>query len=457
MNQNSWSFPQHIPEPLSDCVQRMIKAALNAVNPANAVITQIVFDGARLLVNGKHIMDYPPPTRIMVVAIGKAALEMVYGLNQALGERITKGIVVTKHARTSVNLPESKYSIFYGNHPVPSGKSVDAANAVLSFLKGCSKDDVVFFLISGGGSSLVCLPEEPLTLEDIRSVTSTLLTCGVTIQEMNIIRKHLDRVKGGKIAAAVTGMCKVSLVISDVVDNSLTSIASGPTVADPSTFQDVQEIFSRYNLWDKVPETVKKFVLDGVAGLLPETIKEVHPAFTRSEAFIIASNRNALYAAKVQAENRGFKVMIDEEPFTGEAGRLGENLIKKARRMQQTSIAAGIPACVIFGGESTVTIRGTGKGGRNLELALGSLQTLAKNKHEYLVTLATDGEDGPTDAAGACISSSTLKDSSDFQLKAEQALKNNNSYGFFQETGLLIKTGPTGTNVNDLVFWFYYP
>jgi len=457
MNQNCWSFPNHIPEPLSDCMQKMIRAALIAVDPASAVMRQVRIQDGYLLVNEKPILDCKPAARIRVAAIGKAAIEMAYGLEQVLGECITGGIIITKHAGTSINLPGDRYSVYYGNHPVPGEESVTAARAVLAFLNECTEEEVVIFLISGGGSSLLCLPEDPLTLQDIQSVTSTLLACGATIQELNTIRKHLDRVKGGKLASAVPGMSLVSLVISDVVDNSLSSIASGPTVPDSSTFLDVEEIFSRYGLWEKVPGAVRDFIIGGIAGKYSETIKEGHPAFARAIASLIASNRDAMYAAKAQAEIKGFKVMVDEDPFTGEASRLGEVLVRKARRMQQAAKVSGVPACVIFGGESTVTIRGNGLGGRNLEVALGALQALAESKNEYLVTLATDGEDGPTDAAGAFVSSWTLKDSEVLQLDAIHALQNNDSYDFFQKAGLLIKTGPTGTNVNDLVFWLYYP
>jgi len=457
MNLNSWNLPKNIPEPFLKDLKQIIGAALQAVDPASTVKRQIKLQDGKLQINGKPVLDCKPDARFRVTAFGKAALEMVYGLDQVLGEQITGGVVVTKHVATSRDLPGDRYSFYYGNHPVPGENSVAAARAVLAFLNTRSKDDVFISLISGGGSSLLCLPEEPLTLKDMQAVTSSLLASGATIQEMNIIRKHLDRVKGGKLAAIMTGMPLVSLVISDVVDNSLSSIASGPTVPDTSTFQDVEAIISRYALWEKIPVAVKGFILDGIAGKSPETIQAAHPAFGRTAAAIIASNRDAMSAAKTKAESFGYKVMIDDDPFTGEASSLGEILVRKARKMQQAALDSGIPACVIFGGESTVTIRGTGRGGRNQEVALGAISALAETKNEILVTLATDGEDGPTDAAGACVTSSTLRDSEARNQDVLQALRNNNSYEFAQKAGLLIKTGQTGTNVNDLVFWFYTP
>ena len=457
MNLNSWNFPNNIPKPFSKDLKQIIGAAIQAVDPASAVIRHVGFQDGKLQINGKPVLDCKPDARFRVAAFGKAALEMVYGLDQVLGEQITGGIVVTKHAAVSCDLPGDRFSIYYGNHPVPGEKSVEAARAVVAFLNACNKDDVFIFLISGGGSSLLCLPEEPLTLKDLQAVTSALLASGATIQEMNIIRKHLDKVKGGKLAAVVTGMPLVSLVISDVVDNSLSSIASGPTVPDASTFLDVEAIVSRYALWEKIPVAVRRFILDGMSGKSPETIQDGHPTFAKAAAAIIASNHDAMSAAKAKAESFGFKVMMDDKPFTGEASSLGEKLVRKARKMQQAALDSGIPACVIFGGESTVTIHGTGKGGRNLEVALGAISALAETTDETLVTLATDGEDGPTDAAGACVTSSTLRDSEARNLDVLRALRNNNSYEFAQNAGLLIKTGPTGTNVNDLVFWFYTP
>jgi len=457
MNLNSWNFPNNIPKPFSKDLKQIIGAAIQAVDPASAVIRHVGFQDGKLQINGKPVLDCKPDARFRVAAFGKAALEMVYGLDQVFGEQITGGIVVTKHAAVSCDLPGDRFSIYYGNHPVPGEKSVEAARAVVAFLNACNKDDVFIFLISGGGSSLLCLPEEPLTLKDLQAVTSALLASGATIQEMNIIRKHLDKVKGGKLAAVVTGMPLVSLVISDVVDNSLSSIASGPTVPDASTFLDVEAIVSRYALWEKIPVAVRRFILDGMSGKSPETIQDGHPTFAKAAAAIIASNHDAMSAAKAKAESFGFKVMMDDKPFTGEASSLGEKLVRKARKMQQAALDSGIPACVIFGGESTVTIHGTGKGGRNLEVALGAISALAETTDETLVTLATDGEDGPTDAAGACVTSSTLRDSEARNLDVLRALRNNNSYEFAQNAGLLIKTGPTGTNVNDLVFWFYTP
>ena len=458
MQQQTWSFPNNIPEKLAESAKRIINAALNEVDPCKVVIDNAGIIDDSVWVGNGHDQIYFPAGRIKVAAFGKAALAMVIGLENAIGQSIKNGIFITKHEQSDLTLPGGKYTIHVGSHPLPDEKSLNAARAVLAFLNECEKEDVIIFLISGGGSSLLCLPENPLSLEDIQAVTSTLLACGASIQEMNIVRKHLDSVKGGKLATAATGCRQVSLIFSDVVDNSLSAIASGPTVPDGSTFGDAEGVLTKHKVWEKIPGNVREFILDGVSGKRPETVKADHPVFKIASALIIASNRDAMLAAGRQAGLEGFTVMLDEYPFTGEASLLGHELVQKARKMQQNAIKSGRPACVIFGGESTVTLTGLGIGGRNLETALGAVPALAEGKHEYLVTLATDGEDGPTDAAGACVSSDTLQVIVDqHQLDIDFAQQNNDSYPILEKTGSLIKTGPTGTNVNDLVLWFYYP
>jgi len=457
MQNHSWTIPNNLPSGLALSIERMIQAVLRAVDPCQAVIDHVNYQKHFLTIRNESSIEISHAGRFKVVAIGKAALAMVSGLDQVMGNSIDKGIIVTKHESHLTQISSEKYTVLLGSHPVPDEKSVNAARAVISFLEKCSQKDVILFLISGGASSLLCLPEAPLSLEDMQAVTSLLLASGASIQEMNTVRKHLDKVKGGKLAAMSSESRQVSLIISDVVDNTFASIGSGPTVADKSTFLDVKTVIESFGLWEAIPVVVKNFILDGIAGKQPETVKADHPVLSQSTVVLIASNRDGMSAARHQAKLEGFRVVLDHEPFTGEANLLGSQLVIKARRMQMSAISSRTPACVIFGGESTVTLHGNGKGGRNLELALGAVPALAEGDCEYLVTLATDGEDGPTDAAGACVSSETLQGIKKQHLDNGLALENNDSYEILEKTGSLIKTGPTGTNVNDLVFWFYYP
>ena len=264
--QQTWSFPNNIPGKFAESVKRIIKAALNEVDPCKVVIANAGIKDDSVWAGNGHDQICFPAGRIKVAAFGKAALAMVFGLEQVMGDWIDKGIVVSKIKRSKYQLPADKYTVLFGSHPVPDGKSLNAARAVLAFLEECNKDDMIIFLISGGGSALLCLPEELLKLEDLQAVTSTLLACGASIQEMNKVRKHLDSVKGGKLAAAASKCRQVSLILSDVVDNSLSAIASGPTVPDSSTFSDAKAVLTKYKIWEEVPGIVMDFILDGISG-----------------------------------------------------------------------------------------------------------------------------------------------------------------------------------------------
>ncbi len=455
MQPELWNLPENIPPRYRESLSSILKSSLKAVNSSAAVRNCIQVSGDALFVDEVEVYTKQKTGKIKVIAVGKAALAMMNGLEEVLGNRIHGGIAVTKQNRSNISL--DKYEILVGSHPVPDEKSEKAAKAVLEFLQHNNPQDLVFFLISGGGSALISLPEYPLQLAEITAITKQLLASGATIQEMNTVRKHLEQVKGGKLALAAAPAKMVSLIISDVVGNQLDVIASGPTVADLSTYYDACQVLKKYQLWENLQDSVKEFLLAGIMGAKIETAKSDNPVFKSAMVKIIASNSTALNAAFHTAREEGFEVFQVEQPFVGEASETGERLVRLARELSNQTEVAGKPKCVLFGGETTVTLHGSGHGGRNQEVALGAARILSERQNELLIAFATDGEDGPTDAAGACVNTNTWRDAQERHLDIERALREHDSYPLLEQMGLLIKTGSTGTNANDMVLWFSFP
>jgi hydroxypyruvate reductase len=453
MEIDHWKIPSNIPTEHRVSILRILQASLDAVDPYSVIKRSIQNKKHGFSIDG---MDYSVSqnAKIMVVAVGKASIPMTRGLVEVLGEKIHSGVVVTKKLISEKIDKSDKFRIISSSHPLPDEKSIFAAETVINYLKNAEEKDIVIFLISGGGSALLTAPESGLKLEHLQKVTQQLLASGATIQEMNVIRKHLDRVKGGKLALAAHPASFISLVISDVTDNALDSIASGPTVPDLSTFEDAIHILHRYKLWKNIPVEIQNFLLAGKKGLSPETVKESVSIWEKGFAQIVASNSTALNAAFQQANIEGYAVYKEGQPFIGEARKLGNDLVLRAREIWKEKLQSVDKACVLFGGETTVTLKGNGKGGRNQEMALGAAKTLSGSKNEIFFTLATDGEDGSTDAAGACVNGLVIQDAQRLHLDIDEALETNNTYPILEKLELLLKTGSTGTNVNDLAFWF---
>ncbi|MBA4380920.1 MAG: glycerate kinase, partial [Anaerolinea sp.] len=337
-------------------------------------------------------------------------------------------------------------------HPVPDGRSLVAGQRVLELLSGLSADDMVFCLISGGGSALMVAPVEGVTLSDLQALTSALLACGASIDEINILRRHLDRLKGGGLARLASPARVVSLILSDVVGNPLEAIASGPTAPDPTTCADALTVLDKYKLHGKVPKSVMSTLKSG-----RETLKPGDVVFRNVDNILVGSNLLAAQAALKQAGAEGFHPYLLRADLQGEAREVAVELCRTLRWAWQTGDPAPPPACIVAGGETTVTLRGDGRGGRNTELALASVTELANFPEVMLVSLATDGEDGPTDAAGAVVTGETFARAYGLGLDPVEHLHRNDSYTFFAALDDLLKPGPTGTNVNDLTFLFTFP
>jgi hydroxypyruvate reductase len=326
----------------------------------------------------------------------------------------------------------------------------------MDLVRTSTERDVVVCLISGGASALLCQPREGLTLEDLQHVTRALLKSGATINELNAVRKHLDTVKGGELARLAQPSQVVSLILSDVVGNPLDVIASGPTAPDPTTYVEAIAVVERYKLRRLLPARVCQLLQAGAEGRLAETPKPGDPLFTNVLNLVVGSNQQAAAAAAAEAERLGLHVLLLSTYIEGEAREVGKVLAGLAREMVATNRPLPRPACVIAGGETTVTVRGDGLGGRNQELALGAATRLAGLQDVLVVGLATDGADGPTDAAGALADGTTLARAATQGLDPDAALANNDAYRFFEPLGDLLKLGPTRTNVNDLMLVFAF-
>jgi hydroxypyruvate reductase len=340
---------------------------------------------------------------------------------------------------------------------VPDERSLSGTRKITGLLQDLDEHDLVFCLISGGGSALLACPAPGVSLEDLQELTKSLLSCGASIQEINTLRKHLDLVKGGGLLRMASPARVVTLVLSDVVGSSLETIASGPTVPDPSTFADAVRILKSYQLWESTPAGIIAHLEAGLDGKIAETLKPGDPLLDRSENILVGSNQVAALAALEQARQEGFNSLLLTTYLQGEASQAGKFLAAVARQVAASGAPAPRPACILAGGETTVTLRGSGLGGRNQEVALGAVESLAGIPGTLLVTLATDGEDATSGAAGAIVTGETLERARQAGLDPADSLRRNDSFHFFERLGDVLVTGPTGTNVNDLNFIFLFP
>jgi glycerate 2-kinase len=430
----------------------ILSAALQAVDPFGAVKRHMSLEGSKLRI-GDHTYDLRQYDNIYVVGGGKAGGSMARAIEGILGDRITAGVINTKYGY----LADTKIvRINEAGHPIPDAQGMAGAREMLDLAKGASEGDLVLCLISGGGSALMTLSVEGISLKDMEALTSALLRCGATINEINTIRKHLSQIKGGNLSRAAFPAEVASLILSDVVGNPLDVIASGPTVPDSSSFAQSWEIVERYNLVEELPATIIEQLRRGKDGEIPDTPKQGDPVFARTYNLIIGSNEIAARAAMDEARDAGFHTMLLSTYVEGEAREVAHVFCAIAREILHSGQPVSRPACVVAGGETTVTIRGNGKGGRNQELALSGAIRLDGMDEVMIVALATDGTDGPTDAAGAIADGSTLHRARAKKLLAREYLANNDSYHFFDQLDDLLITGPTNTNVNDLTFVFVF-
>lgn len=438
-----------------DKVQRVLSAALQAVDPFEAVASHLKIDGEILSAAGKRY-DLASLGKIYLIGAGKAGAPMSRAVDSQLGDRLSMGIVVVKggYEGQTDHQPGNRIAIASAGHPIPDERGLQATQKIFELLEQTQPDDLVIGLISGGGSALLTNPSPGVSLEDLQELTQALLASGASIDEINILRKHLDQAKGGNLARLASPARVLTLILSDVVGNRLDIIASGPTVPDPSTFSDAMQILQQYNLTKEIPTSISKHIEHGIQGSKQETPKPGDPVFDRVQNIIVASNLQAVEAAVRQAKNEGYHTLLLTSYLQGEARQAGRVFAAIARQIDATGQPVPRPACVVAGGETTVTLQGDGLGGRNLELALGAVEELDGIADAVLITLASDGGDGPTDAAGAVVTGDTLSRAHTMGMQPIDYLKGNDSYHFFEPLEDLLRTGPTQTNVNDLTFLF---
>ena len=448
--------------PLRAKAERIYRAALRAVEPERLVLDSVRLEGGRLSAPGEDF-DLDGLERVLLISAGKAAVPMARALAGVLGGRLAEGLVVCP-AGDEASVGDPRLRLVRAAHPVPDARSVEAALEALAIADGAGADDLVIVCLSGGASSLMALPAGGVTIEEKAAVVKELLRSGADIRELNTVRKHLSGIKGGRLARAVFPAASLTLAVSDVVGDDLSVIGSGPTYWDDSTFAEARAVLENRGLWDAVPESVRAHIRQGEAGLAEETVRRASGVFDRARIRVIGNNRRALEAARVEAEAAGFEARVLTDRETGEARDAAREYLKLLAGQAASRGMSSPGLCLLAGGELTVTVRGGGRGGRNSEFVLAFLAALqelgrpdsagaggAFPDADWLVlSLGTDGIDGPTDAAGAWAGPSTLGRALALGLDPGRSLDDNDSYGFFKRTGNLIFTGPTGTNVMDL-------
>jgi hydroxypyruvate reductase len=403
-------------------------------------------EGTRLTIGGE-VLDLAAVRQIVVVGLGKAGASMAGAVEEILGERIQRGVVVTKYGHVQ---PMKTIRLHEAGHPVPDEAGIAGAQAILDCVKGLGPEDLVLVLISGGGSALTPAPVEGISLAEKQALTKALLACGADIREMNMLRKHISRIKGGQLARAAQPAQVRTLILSDIVGDPLDAIASGPTVPDPTTYADALGILDKYRIRQEIPAGIRTHLEAGAAGKVSETPKPTDPLFARVKSLMVASNIQALEAAKAEAQRLGLRAMILSSFIEGETRDVARMHAALALEVRASGNPVAPPVCFITGGETTVTLKGKGKGGRNQEFALAAALDIAGLRDVVVLSAGTDGTDGPTDAAGAIADGDTLERAVAAGLKPRAALDGNDAYPFFARLSDLIITGPTRTNVMDV-------
>ncbi|MBP1740054.1 MAG: Hydroxypyruvate reductase [Deltaproteobacteria bacterium] len=431
--------------------QELFRASLKRVDPYEAVRRFVRLDGNNLLLDeegeSETVLDLQAFARIFVVGGGKATAPMARAVEDTLGERVRQGIINVKYGFGGELL---RTELIEAGHPLPDQKGVDGARKILDLLQSAGERDLVFSLISGGGSALLPLPAGTITLAEKQALTKKLLECGASIEEINAIRKHISLSKGGQLARAAFPATTLNLMLSDVVGDKMDVIASGPFVPDQSTFREAWAIIQKYDLTD-IPESIRAHLQNGLEGKIPETPKAGDVVFSRVYNRIVGSNLLALEAAKEEAERKGYTTLILSSMVEGETKEVARVHTAIAKEILASGQPIRAPACVVSGGETTVTIRGHGLGGRNQEFCLAAaLDLVDLPPRVVILSGGTDGNDGPTAAAGAIVDPQTIQRGIQAGMTAAEYLRDNDSFRFFEKTGDLLITGPTKTNVMDV-------
>jgi glycerate-2-kinase len=431
--------------PIRSLLKKLIVRGLDAVEARQAVGRAISRNGDELVI-GRRRYDLRRYERVVVLGAGKATASMAQAVEQRLGSWLNDGFVVVKHGHV---VPTKRIVVAEAGHPVPDRSGQRAAARLCAMAAELSQRDLLIVLLSGGASSLLPAPVAGVTLADKQRTTQELLRCGASIREINTIRKHLSRIKGGRLAE-MTNATVVTVILSDVLGDDLSAIASGPTAPDPTTYRDAVATLKRYRIWQAVPQRVRRHLDRGCQGLVSETPKPGSPLFRRVHHHIVGDNAAAVTAVACAAREAGLRTLVHTPTVTGEAQEAGKRFGALARDIVREGKPLQRPCCVVAGGETTVTVTGNGTGGRAQEFAAAAALEIAGLTKVWVAAIGTDGTDGPTDAAGAVIDGNTLARAKRLSVDLKGALKHHNTHPALKKLHQLILTGPTGTNVNDL-------
>ncbi len=443
-------------------LEAIFRAGLDRVDPFQMILDRVRLEKNHLLVDMEdenYAIDLSPFDRIVILGGGKASARMALAFEKILGDRLHQGLVVVKYGHGE---ELSRVQVIEAGHPIPDENGVRGARQILELAEAAKKQTLVLTLISGGGSALLPLPLEygskqqprALSLKDKQETTSALLACGATIQEINCVRKHLSGLKGGRLLSRLAPARSLNFILSDVVGDDLSSIASGITTADPTTFAEARAVIDKYSITNSVPPRVIEVLELGEKGMIPETLKSDDPALNLTSNILIGTNRKAVKVAGEKAKSLGYNTILLSSRITGEAAEVAKFLAGIAQDVRTHGLLARPPACIISGGEPVVTLRGSGKGGRCQELALAFLLAMAAAEESMegvsFLCASTDGSDGPTDAAGGFADLALLMEARTRRVDPAEFLADNDAYHFLDSLGGLLRTGPTRTNVCDL-------
>ncbi len=439
----------------SEDLRSIFFRAVERVDPYLMITGNISMESGTLVIQheGRSVVreDLSKYRDVVVVGIGKASAKMGRAMEEILGEHMAKGAVITKYGHSE---KLSRIAVMEAGHPIPDENSINSARILHRIAAEADEKTLIINLVSGGGSALFTLPHGGISLHDIQETTRLLLESGADIREINCLRKHLSQVKGGHFARTAFPARMINIILSDVVGDRLDTIASGISVADDTTYAQARDILKKYRIHDKVPSAITDLVQSGIEGGIPDTPKQGDPVFANIVNVLLGNNLAACRAARSAGETLGYRAHIMTSSLTGEAREIAKFFTSLARDLDQGISDFSRPALLIAGGETTVTIRGRGKGGRNQEMALAFLDDLMKNYPSFrnisFLSAGTDGNDGPTDAAGAVIDDALAEKVRSLGINPAEYLEDNDAYHFFEKTGALFKTGPTNTNVCDL-------
>ncbi|MBT9130611.1 MAG: D-glycerate 2-kinase [candidate division WS2 bacterium] len=413
----------------------ILSSIISAIEPGSLV---------KSFIEGNIYEDINKYSNIIVLGAGKACAPMAKAVEAMFPDKIKDSLIIVPDG---YKLPTQFLNIVEAAHPLPDQRGLEATKKIINLIESAKDTDLIIFLFSGGGSALLTCPYPPLTLDNIISITKELIHCGASIEEINTVRKHLSFVQGGRLGKMVKG-ASITLLLSDVVGNNLSTIASGPTIPDLSTFKEAQEVLDKYHLTSKTPSKIIKFIIEGKNNLFRETPKFLPP---KQKNYLVGSNSIPLESAYQTANSLGYNSVILTSTIDGEARIIGKIVAKIGKEIPKSNHPLAPPACILIGGETTVKVIGSGKGGRNQEVALSAGLELELDNNILVLSFSTDGKDGPTDACGAYVDSEIMLRARDLELNGHQFLKENNSYNFFLRAGGLIKTSPTYTNVGDII------